>query len=182
MWSHLSLQHTWAGSPVSTTLATAAQTLFHANNFLRTPKNSRRKEVQEEGGTSWLLLLARECFLRKHRDRSCRGTGGTRGPAAALWVPPGRQGRVRTLNELPPGTERTKRQVKIKSCSLERQRNFKGNLALILQSTCCSALPGCRWAALQVHTGLGKGNQKKDKRFGIQCPASSEIQSVELVL
>lgn len=110
-------------------------------------------------------------------------------PAAALWVLPGRQGRVRKslpaeapLNELSPSTERTKRQVETKSCSLESRRNVKGNLALILQNTCCSVLPACAGGRRCSYTGLGRGNQKKDKRFGIRCPASSEIQSVGLVL
>lgn len=38
MWSHLGLQHTWAGSPVSTALAAAAQTCIPVCDFLRNTK------------------------------------------------------------------------------------------------------------------------------------------------
>lgn len=84
---------------------------------------------------------------------------------------PGRQGRVRTslpteapLNELSPGTERTKRQLKIKSRSLESQRNLKGNVALILQNTCCSALPVCAGGRRCRYTqGWEEETRKKTK-------------------
>lgn len=133
-----------------------------------------QKSAQEEGGSCWCWPGSAACS-----GNTGTGAGEAREeqevlgcPAAALWVLPGRQGKVRMslpaeapLKELSPGTDRTQPQVKIKSCSLESQRDLKGNLALILQSTCCSALPACAGGQSCRYTGLGRGNQKKRQKI-----------------
>lgn len=176
---------TWASS-------TPGQGHLSAQHWLQQHKPSSVSETssepqkaagaQEQGGTSWLLLTGAGEAQEEQEVVSC--------PSAAPWALPGRQGRVRTslpteapLNELPAGTERTKRHVKIKSCSLESRRNLKGNLALILQNTCCSALPACAGEqCCRYIQGWEEETETKDKSFGIRCPGSSEIQSVGLVL
>lgn len=65
MWSHLAgdlgPQHTWAGSPVSTTQATAAQTFNHVSDSLRNPKISRctggrRHQLAAAAAADWGVL------------------------------------------------------------------------------------------------------------------------------